>query len=44
MIIQALKECGGNQTKAAEKLGITRRMLHYKIKKYEINVSKEGLR
>ncbi len=40
MITQALQECGGNQTKAAERLGITRRMLQYKMKKYEIKPSK----
>ena len=36
MITQALKESGGNQTRAAQKLGITRRMLQYKMKKYDI--------
>jgi two-component system response regulator AtoC len=40
LIIQALRECGGNQTRAAEKLGITRRMLQYKMKKYEIKAKR----
>ncbi len=40
LIIQALREYGGNQTRAAEKLGITRRMLQYKMKKYEIKVKR----
>ena len=40
MITQALQECGGNQTRAAEKLGITRRMLQYKMKKYEIRAKR----
>ena len=35
-IIEALKECGGNQSKAARKLGITRRTLIYRMKKYGI--------
>ncbi len=40
MITQALQECGGNQTRAAEKLGITRRMLQYKMKKYDIRAKR----
>ncbi len=40
LIIQALREYGGNQTRAAEKLGITRRMLQYKMKKYEIKAKR----
>lgn len=34
-IVQALTECGGNKTKAARKLGISRRGLFYKLKKFE---------
>ncbi len=34
------RERGGNQTRAAEKLGITRRMLQYKMKKYEIKAKR----
>ena len=36
-IIQALKQCGGIQAKAAKNLGITPRQIGYKIKKYNIN-------
>jgi two-component system NtrC family response regulator len=36
LIIEALKETGGVQTKAAEKLGISERVLRYKVKKYKI--------
>jgi len=35
-IIQALKECNWVMAKAARKLGITERMIGYKIKKYKI--------
>ncbi len=34
LIIQALKETGGNRTRAAQKIGISRRTLHRKLKKY----------
>ena len=34
LIVQALKETGGNRTRAAEKIGISRRTLHRKLKKY----------
>jgi two-component system response regulator AtoC len=37
MIIQALEKTGGNRTKAAEKLGISRRTLHRKLNQYGIN-------
>ena len=36
MIIQALEKTGGNRTKAAEKLGISRRTLHRKLNEYEV--------
>jgi two-component system NtrC family response regulator len=36
LILEALKESGGVQTKAAEKLGISERVLRYKLKKYRI--------
>jgi Nif-specific regulatory protein len=36
-IIQALKQCGGIQAKAAKVLGITPRQIGYKIRKYDIN-------
>jgi DNA-binding NtrC family response regulator len=34
LILQALKETDGNRTKAAEKIGISRRTLHRKLKKF----------
>lgn len=34
LISRALNECGGNRTKAAEKLGISRRTLHRKLNEY----------
>jgi DNA-binding NtrC family response regulator len=36
-IIRALKQSGGVQKEAAKLLGISRRAIHYKIKKYEID-------
>lgn len=35
-IIKILRECGGSRTNASEKLGISRRSLHRKIIKYDI--------
>ncbi len=37
-IIKALKECGWVMAKAARKLGITERMIGYKIKKYGLRI------
>lgn len=37
-IQEALKECGGNQTKAARLLGIDRSTLWRKLKKYHLNI------
>lgn len=37
IIIKVLDECGGNRTRASEKLGISRRSLHRKLIKYGIN-------
>src|SRR5882724_1223255 len=34
LIVQALKETNGNRTKAAERIGISRRTLHRKLKEY----------
>jgi transcriptional regulator with PAS, ATPase and Fis domain len=34
MIIEALEEAGRHQTRAAEILGLSERMLRYKLKKY----------
>lgn len=36
-ILRALKQAGGVQKEAAKLLGISRRAIHYKIKKYEID-------
>jgi two-component system NtrC family response regulator len=36
LILDALKDSGGIQTRAAEKLGISERVLRYKLKKYKI--------
>lgn len=36
LILKALKECNGIQTKTAQMLGITRRILGYKMKKMNI--------
>jgi two-component system, NtrC family, response regulator AtoC len=34
LIVQALKETGGNRTRAADRIGMSRRTLHRKLKKY----------
>jgi DNA-binding protein Fis len=36
MIEQALRESGGNQTQAAQRLGVSRDTLRYRLKKYGI--------
>jgi len=36
MVVQALEKTGGNRTKAAEKLGISRRTLHRKLHEYNL--------
>jgi DNA-binding NtrC family response regulator len=36
MLEQALQQCGGNQTRAAQRLGISRDTLRYRLKKYGI--------
>jgi DNA-binding NtrC family response regulator len=38
-IIRALKETRGVQKDAADLLGISRRAIHYKIKKYDIDIA-----
>jgi DNA-binding NtrC family response regulator len=37
VIEQALREAGGNQTKAAQRLGISRDTLRYRLKKFGIS-------
>ena len=36
LVVQALERADGNQTKAAELLGITRDQFHYRLKKYDL--------
>jgi two-component system NtrC family response regulator len=36
MILDALKQCGGNQTATARQLGISRRTLAYRLEKYGV--------
>ena len=36
LIVQALKETSGNRTKAADKIGMSRRTLHRKLKQYRL--------
>ena len=43
LILDALKESGGVQTRAAEKLSISERVLRYKLKKYKIREEKIGI-
>jgi DNA-binding NtrC family response regulator len=37
VIIRALKECNGNRTQAAEKIGMSRRTLHRKLHTYNLH-------
>ncbi len=37
LIIHALKECNGNRTEAAQKLGVSRRTLHRKLHEFELH-------
>lgn len=40
-IVSALYRSGGNRSLAAEQLGVSRRTLQYKLKKYRIKVNME---
>jgi Nif-specific regulatory protein len=40
LIIEALKEAGGNQSKAARLLGTTKRIIQYKVEKFAIDVKR----
>jgi Nif-specific regulatory protein len=42
-ILKALEECGWIQARAARKLGITERMVGYKIKKYGIKIKEVNI-
>ena len=37
LIVRVLKECGGNRTEAAKKMGISRRTLHRKLNQYQLD-------
>jgi len=41
LILEALKESGGVQTRAAERLGISERVFRYKLKKYRIRMGEQ---
>ena len=36
LIVQALQDCNGNRTKAAQKIGMSRRTLHRKLHEYHL--------
>jgi transcriptional regulator with GAF, ATPase, and Fis domain len=38
IIVSALEQTGGNQNKAAMRLGTTKRILAYRVRKYGINL------
>jgi transcriptional regulator with GAF, ATPase, and Fis domain len=40
IIVSALEQTGGNQTKAAMRLGTTKRILSYRVRKYGIELGK----
>jgi Nif-specific regulatory protein len=42
IILSALKQTRGNQSKAARRLGTTKRILAYRIRKYEIDIGQFG--
>ncbi len=37
IIVSALEQTGGNQSKAARRLGTTKRILRYRVRKYGID-------
>ncbi|AKF09361.1 sigma-54-dependent transcriptional regulator [Sandaracinus amylolyticus] len=41
LIVAALKECGGNRSEAARRLGISRATLHEKLNKYGLGAAEE---
>jgi len=43
-ILMALKECDWVMAKAARLLGITERMIGYKVRKYNIQKESEGMK
>jgi transcriptional regulator with GAF, ATPase, and Fis domain len=44
IIIEALDECNGVQTRAAELLGTTRRILRYRMDKLDIQIPRHQLK
>ncbi len=40
LIFDAVKDAGGNQSKAARMLGTTKRIVQYKVEKYGIDVER----
>jgi Nif-specific regulatory protein len=42
IIVSALKQTSGNQSKAARRLGTTKRILAYRIRKYGIDIGQFG--
>lgn len=44
IILSALEQTGGNQSKAARRLGTTKRILTYRIQKYGIDLGRIGKR
>jgi Nif-specific regulatory protein len=40
MIVSALQQTSGNQSKAARRLGTTKRMLSYRVRKYGIDIAR----
>ena len=44
IIIEALNECNGVQTRAAELLGTTRRILRYRMDKLDIRIHRNPLK
>jgi DNA-binding NtrC family response regulator len=42
MILNALRKCDGNKSKAAQELGISRRTLHRKLNQYKVDDSPAG--
>ncbi len=40
IIVSALEETGGNQAKAAMRLGTTKRILSYRVRKYGIDLER----
>ena len=44
LILQALEKMGGNQTRAAQFLGMSRRVLAYRLEKYNLKTKRINLR